>query len=129
MREGRLSDANWPSCRMATGQLQHWIMQRGVITLSLLAACALQSYAAHQDVLVLVEDASVRSTHSVFLDDLRQQGWKLTVKSAEDKTLRLRDWDDWLYSKIAIFASTIPGQALLVASNKHVYLVPCIFGR
>ena len=85
-------------------------MRRGVITLSLLAACALQCYAA-QDVLVLVEDASVRSTHSVFLDDLRQQGWKLTVKSAEDKTLRLRDWDDWLYSKIAIFASTIPGQS------------------
>ena len=91
-----------------------------MITLSLLAACVLQCYAAQQDVLVLVEDASVRSTHSVFLDDLRQQGWKVTVKSAEDKTLRLRDWDDWLYSKIAIFASSIPGQSLLVGSGKLV---------
>lgn len=37
------------------------------------------------------------------------QGFNLHFKSADDKTLRLRDWDTWLYGNLVIFASGIQG--------------------
>ena len=103
-------------------------MWRGaLIAATLLVACTARGQAAERDVLVLVEDASVRSTHSIFLDDLRQQGWKVSIRSAEDKTLRLRDWDDWLYSKIAIFASSIPGGAYLKELRLLLVVCPVLY--
>ena len=110
-----------PSIRKCAAADQTMWRQRSLIAL-LLAACLLQSHAAEQDVLVLVEDARIRSTHSAFFGDLRQQGWKVTIKSAADKTLRLRDWDDWLYGKIAIFASSIPGQSQLLSQLADTHL-------
>ena len=62
------------------------------------------------EVLVLLEDLSLRGTHSVFFGDLRKQGLNLHFRSAEDKSLKLRDWDDWLYGKLIIFASAVPGE-------------------
>ena len=63
-----------------------------------------------QQVLVLVEDLSTASTHSIFLQQLEKAGYLLDVKGAQDKSLRLREWDSWLYSKLVIFASGISGE-------------------
>ena len=76
--------------------------------LALLAGC-LNCAFGEQPVLVLVEDLSISSTHSIFLQSLSDAGYALDVKTADDKSLRLKDWDAWSYEKLIIFASGIPG--------------------
>ena len=44
------------------------------------------------------------------------QGFNLHFKAEDDKTLRLRDWDDWLYGNLVIFASGIQGRYPMPAS-------------
>ena len=65
-----------------------------------------------KEVLVLLEDLSLRASHSIFFGDLRSQGFNLHFRSASDKGLKLRDWDDWLYGKLVVFASALPGASL-----------------
>ena len=76
---------------------------------ALLLCSAASESLPEKKVLVLLEEPSLRASHSVFFGDLRKQGFNLHIRSAEDKSLRLRDWDDWLYGKLIIFASKLQG--------------------
>lgn len=59
--------------------------------------------------LVLVEDLSIASTHSLYFQRLSDAGYSLDIKAADDKSLRLKDWDAWSYEKLIVFASNIQG--------------------
>lgn len=67
------------------------------------------SAASEGKVLVLIENIPFSSTYSQYLDSIRQLGYDIEQRSASDPTLHLREWDDWLYSKLIIFASGISG--------------------
>ena len=85
---------------------------RWVLHLTLLSLCALNVSAGTPDakkVLVLLEDVESASQYSSYLDSLRQSGYEIEIKAASDKGLQLRSWDDWLYSKLIIFASGASG--------------------
>lgn len=83
------------------------------LALTLLAA--LCSCASAAKVLVLYDDPLVRSTHSRYFAGLQSQGHTVTVKSATDGSLKLKDWDDWMYEKLILFApSATGGRRLLV---------------
>ncbi|KAK9840322.1 hypothetical protein WJX74_007586 [Apatococcus lobatus] len=78
-----------------------------------LLACALwltvtRVQAQKSDVLVILEDQQLKSTHSIFFGHLRQLGYQLDYRSADDKKLQLRDWDSWLYDKVICFAAAVP---------------------
>ena len=79
-----------------------------LITLALLAALCSTSLAAK--VLVLQDDPLIRSTHSTYFRELHSQGHTVTIKSVTDSSLKLRDWDDWIYDKLVIFAPSATGR-------------------
>lgn len=74
-----------------------------------LLATFTQTQAKQSTVLVILEKQQLKSTHSIFFGHLRQLGYHLDFRSADDKKLQLRDWDDWLYDKVICFAAAVPG--------------------
>lgn len=77
--------------------------------LLLLLSTVLPCQASSQKVLVLLDDLKTRSTHSLYFNDLISKGCEISFKSASDKKLQLKDWDEWLYDKIVLFAPTATG--------------------
>ena len=78
-----------------------------LVRLAVLAA--LCSYSLAAKVLVLQDDPLIRSTHSRYFRELHSQGHSVTIKSVTDSNLKLRDWDDWVYDKLVIFAPSATG--------------------
>ncbi len=78
--------------------------------LFLLLAAALTCRASEQKVLVLLDDPLIRSTHSLFFSDLSSRGYEISFKSASDRKLQLKDWDEWLYQKVIVFAPSATGK-------------------
>ena len=81
-------------------------MFRGLFWLVLVLRCTCTSAA---DVLVVYDDPLIRSTHSKYLDELQSQGHTVTIKSVTDSSIKLKDWDDWKYEKLVIFAPSATG--------------------
>lgn len=79
----------------------------GCSTLLLLAAFVVGAAADQQRVLVLLEDMTVKNTHSLLFNSLASPGNKLEFKSVTDSSIKLRDYDRWLYDKLVIFASGV----------------------
>ena len=79
----------------------------------LLISAALTCQASTQKVLVLLDDPLIRSTHSLYFSDLTSRGYDIFFKSASDRKLQLKDWDEWLYEKLIIFAPSATGERTL----------------
>ncbi len=96
--------------------------------LLLLLSTAFTCQASSQKVLVLLDDLKTRSTHSLYFNDLISRGYEISFKSASDKKLQLKDWDEWLYDKIVLLAPTATGgQGALI--RQPFQAVPSHFGR
>ena len=54
--------------------------------------------------LVIADDPSVATSHSIFLRGLATRGHLVDIRAANDASLRIRDWDEWLYEAIIVFA-------------------------
>lgn len=57
--------------------------------------------------LVLLENLSIRETHSVFFSDLKSRGYHLTFKMADDANLALSKYGEYLYDNLIIFAPSV----------------------
>lgn len=80
-----------------------------LLAAALLCAAAVAAAAAGQQqrVLVLADDPSaIKASHSKFLASLKARGYRGDVKAAGSKALQLKEWDDWLYDKVVIFAGS-----------------------
>jgi len=55
-------------------------------------------------VLVLLDDLSLRQSHSIFFKNLQDRGYDLTFKSAEDPILSLTEYGEYQYDHLIIFA-------------------------
>ena len=72
--------------------------------LLLLGGCLCQSAAAEKRVLVLYGQSSIKETHGQFLKGLEAKGLSVDVKSVKDSSLKLKDYDTWLYDALVLFA-------------------------
>lgn len=72
--------------------------------LLVLGACAPALAAEQQRVLVLLNDADLKATHSRFLGALSAR-YALDVQPMSDASLRIKSWGDWLYDKLVILGS------------------------
>ena len=57
--------------------------------------------------LILLENLSMKDTHSVFFDDLKSRGYQLTFKMADDSSLALSKYGEYLYDNLIIFAPSV----------------------
>ena len=89
-------------------------MSRGISLLTVAIVCTCASAA---NVLVLYDDPLIRSTHSKYLSELQSQGHTVTIKSVTDSSIKLKDWDDWRYEKLVIFAPSATGDRRVFVSS------------
>lgn len=57
--------------------------------------------------LVLLENVSMKETHSVFFGDLKSRGYQLIFKMADDSNLALSKYGEYLYDSLIIFAPSV----------------------
>lgn len=57
--------------------------------------------------LVLLENYSIRETHSVFFADLTSRGHQLVYKLADDPSLALAKYGEYLYDNLIVFAPSV----------------------
>lgn len=59
------------------------------------------------DTLVLLDNLAIRETHSIFFKSLQERGFKLTFKLADDASLLLSRYEEYLFKNVIIFAPSV----------------------
>lgn len=59
------------------------------------------------ETLVLLDNLAIRETHSMFFKSLQERGYSLTFKSADDASLVLSKYGEFLYQHLIIFAPSV----------------------
>lgn len=62
---------------------------------------------AGKKTLVLVDNWSLRETHSIFFRTLREKGFELTFKTADDSSLALVKYGEFLYDNLILFSPSV----------------------
>lgn len=57
--------------------------------------------------LVLLDDWSIRDTHSIYFRGLKENGYELTFRLASDPSLKLSKYGEFLFDHLVIFAPTV----------------------
>jgi len=78
---------------------------RGLCVLTLL--CLVGASVADKKVLVLLENLAVKETHSIYFKTLVDAGFDLTFKGADDATLNIKKYGEFLYDHLVVFAPTV----------------------
>lgn len=77
------------------------------LSLVLFSCSFLNAASNRKKTLVLLENLSIKDTHSVFFDDLKTRGYQLTFKMADDSNLALSKYGEYLYSNLIVFAPSV----------------------
>jgi len=75
----------------------------GVVTLP----SSIQAKSGGKKVLALLENLAVKETHSIFFGQLVEQGFAVDFKVADDPTLAIKKYGEYLYDNLVIFAPTV----------------------
>lgn len=73
--------------------------------------CLICLSTANKRVLVLLQDSSedAKSSYSILFDSLAAYGFSLDIKGHKDPTLKLKNYDNWLYDHLLILAPKADG--------------------
>jgi len=74
---------------------------------AVLVAAFLGLASADSRVLVLLENLTVKETHSIYFKTLAAAGYELTFKVADDAALSLKKYGEYLYDHLVVFAPTV----------------------
>jgi len=69
--------------------------------------CLFSNVYAGGKTLVLVDNWAIRETHSIFFKALRDRGFDLTVRTADDPTLSLMKYGEFIYEHLVIFSPSV----------------------
>jgi len=80
-----------------------------LLQLLLLGACLAPATAEtpQRRVLALLENLAVKETHSIYFSMLARHGFDVTYKVADDSSLQLKKFGEFLYEHIVVFAPTV----------------------
>lgn len=81
---------------------------KSLLLLVALVACV-QLGSAQKRILFLHDNVAIEKTHSIFLKSLRDRGYTLDVKKADDPTLALIKFGEFLYDHVIVFAPSVEG--------------------
>lgn len=72
--------------------------------LVLLGSSLCLSASAQKKVLVLFGQSSIKESHGQFIKGLESKGVTVDVKGVKDSSLKLKEYDTWLYDALVLFA-------------------------
>jgi hypothetical protein len=61
-------------------------------------------------VLALLDNYGIRETHSTFFKSLKDRGFQLTLKPADDADLALSKYNEYLYDHLILFSPNVVGK-------------------
>lgn len=61
----------------------------------------------NKQILVLLDDSSIKSSHSVFFNSLQQRGYSLDFKLADDPKISLNRYGQYLYEALILFSPSV----------------------
>ncbi|MED6204147.1 Dolichyl-diphosphooligosaccharide--protein glycosyltransferase 48 kDa subunit [Stylosanthes scabra] len=73
----------------------------------LLCTCFSPDTPSDRRVLVLLDDFAIKSSHSIFFNNLKSRGFDLDFKLAHDPTISLQRYGQYLYDALILFSPTI----------------------
>ncbi|XP_059470212.1 dolichyl-diphosphooligosaccharide--protein glycosyltransferase 48 kDa subunit [Neocloeon triangulifer] len=73
----------------------------------LLFSAGLRPAAAGGNTLVLLDNLVIKETHSIFFKSLADRGYKLVYKLADDASINIKKYGEYLYEHIIIFAPSV----------------------
>ncbi|TNN27142.1 Dolichyl-diphosphooligosaccharide--protein glycosyltransferase subunit [Liparis tanakae] len=82
------------------------------VLLFLSLASMLHCAAADGKMLVLLDNFNIRDTHSIFFRSLADRGFDISFKTADDPSLSLIKYGQFLYDHLIIFAPSVEGDPL-----------------
>jgi hypothetical protein len=62
--------------------------------------------------LVLLDNYGIRETHSNFFKSLKDRGFQLTYKAADDADLTLSKYNEYIYDHLILFSPNVVGKYL-----------------
>ena len=77
-----------------------------VVAMVALAVTAASAGEPKEKVLVLLDTLDMKDSHSKFLQNLSPKDFDVKVASVDDKDVKLREWDDWLFDKLVILGGS-----------------------
>ena len=77
-----------------------------ISTLVVLLACFDLTEAGGKT-LVLLDNANTKETHSIFFNSLKERGFDLVFRSADDSSLSLVKYGEFLYQHLVIFSPSV----------------------
>jgi len=77
-----------------------------ILSLSVILALVSQCV-AEKRVLALLENLAVKETHSIYFSILSKHGFDITYKVADDSSLQLKKFGEFIYDDIVVFAPTV----------------------
>lgn len=76
--------------------------------------------------LALLDSYSVRESHSSFFKSLRDRGFQITYKAADDSDLALTKYNEYVYDHLVLFCPNVVGRiyydSLFFKKNSFLYL-------
>ncbi|CAB3985137.1 Dolichyl-diphosphooligosaccharide--glycosyltransferase 48 kDa subunit [Paramuricea clavata] len=83
------------------------LLTKELAVLLLLALCSANVVHGAGKVLVLVDNINVQDTHSIFLNSLKEKGFELTIKPADDASLSLSKYGEFLYDHLLLLSPSV----------------------
>lgn len=77
-------------------------------------------------VLVLLDDLSVKSSHSLYFQSLQSRGYDLDFKLADDPRVALQRYGQYLYDALILFSPTIESKISIIRVLIGVLCYICI---
>lgn len=74
-------------------------------------------------VLALLDHYGVRETHSNFFKSLRDRGFQITYKAADDSDLALSKYNEYMFDHVIIFAPNVVGNSIIKKSFVSLMLI------
>jgi oligosaccharyltransferase complex subunit beta len=93
-----------------------------LVTLVLILSLSFSTYSpTDRRLLVLLDDLSLKSSHSIFFNSIKSRGFDLDFKLAGDPKLALQRYGQYLYDGLILFSPSIKSK--LLNPNKLLFVV------
>ncbi|GAB1604552.1 dolichyl-diphosphooligosaccharide--protein glycosyltransferase 48 kDa subunit-like [Argonauta hians] len=103
-----LTDTTWlPSCHSINKMLSNLPLACVIFLLCVTSSLQHNSVYGGRRTLVLVDSWSLRETHSIFFKMLRDRQFEITFKTADDSSLALVKYGEFLYDNLIIFSPSV----------------------
>ena len=84
-----------------------------LLFLSFCLTCVYVAANENKRVLILVDHLGIRESHSTYFKLLKDKGFQVTIKTADDASLSLSRYGEYLYENLVLFSPSVAGKANL----------------